>query len=81
MQEVFLSIPLDKADPNKVIISLCQTVNDLNRKIKSMMIGEIPEEELEENLKSKDILKNEDEKNMVNNWILQTMKKEIKKKK
>ena len=69
--EVNLPIPQDKVDSEKVIASLCQTVNDLNKKIKCLKRGEIPEEQLEENLKSKDILKNEDEKNMVINWILQ----------
>ena len=38
------------------------------------MIREISEEQLEENLKSKDILQSEDEKNLVFNWILTTMK-------
>ena len=60
--EVYLPIPQDKIDSNKVIASLCQTVNELNKKIKGLMIAEISEEQLEENLKSKDILKNEDEK-------------------
>ena len=77
--EVYLPIPQDKLDSNKVIVSLCQTVNELNKKIKSLVIGEISEEQLEANLKSKDILKNEDEKNMVFNWILKTMKSEGKK--
>ncbi len=49
-------------------------MNELNKKIKYLMTGEIPEELLEENLISKDILKNEDEKNMVFNWILKSMK-------
>ena len=79
VHEVYLPIPLDKADPKKVIVSLCQTVNELNKKIKTLMVGEIPEEQLEENLNSKDILKNEDEKNMVINWILQAMKSKDKK--
>ena len=77
--EVNLPIPQDKVDSEKVIASLCQTVNDLNKKIKCLMRGEIPEEQLEKNLKSKDILQNEDEKNMVINWILQTMKSKDKK--
>ena len=77
--EVCLPIPQDKIDSNKIIASLCQTVNELNKKIKNLMIGEISEEQLEENLKSKDILKNEDEKNMVFNWILKTMKSKDKK--
>ena len=79
LEEVNLPIPIEKVDSEKVIASLCQTVNELNKKIKSLMVGEIPEEQLEENLKSKDILKNEDEKNMVINWILKTMKSEGKK--
>ena len=43
------------------------------------MTGEIPEELLVENLKSKDILKNQDEKNMIFNWILKPMKSKDKK--
>ena len=43
------------------------------------MTGEIPEELLEENLKSKDIVKNEDKRNMVFNWILKAMKSKDKK--
>ena len=77
--EVFLPIPQDKVDQNKIIASLCQTVNELNKKIKNLMIREISEEQLEENLKSKDILQSEDEKNLVFNWILTTMKSKDKK--
>ena len=43
------------------------------------MTGKITEELLEENLKSKDILKNQDEKNMIFNWILKPMKSKDKK--
>ncbi len=74
VEEICLPIPQEEVDSNKVIASLCKTVNELNKKIKYLMTGEIPEELLEENLISKDILKNEDEKNMVFNWILKSMK-------
>lgn len=77
--EVCLPIPQEKEDPNKIIIALCHTVNELNKKIKSLITGEISEEQLEENLKSKDILKNEDEKNMIINWILKSLKQKEKK--
>ena len=79
VQEVNLPIPQDELDSNKVIASLCQTVNELNKKIKYLTSGEIPEEQLEENLKSEDILKNEEEKNMLINWILKAMKSTDKK--
>ena len=78
-KEVCSTIPLDKVNTDKVIACLCRSVNDLNKKVKILMAGEISEEQLEENLKSKDILKYEDEKKMVINWILQTMKSKDKK--
>ena len=37
--EVSLPIPQDKADSNKIIVFLCQTANELNKKIKCLMIG------------------------------------------
>jgi len=51
----------------------------LKREIKMLKSNQISEEQLENNLKSKDILLNEEEKNMVCNWILKQMKSEDKK--
>ena len=54
--------------------------NDLRKQIK--LIGSnaiISEEQLKKNLESNNILLNEEEKNMVNNWILKQMKSEGKK--
>jgi len=76
VQEVELTIPQAKVDTEKVIADLCSTVNELKREIKSLNMGEIPEEKLNENLKSKDILLNEEEKKMVCDWILKAMKSE-----
>ena len=76
VQEVELTIPQAKVDTEKVIADLCSTVNELKREIKSLNVGEIPEEQLNENLKSKDILLNEEEKKMVCDWILKAMKSE-----
>ena len=63
-------------DTKKVISDLCSTVNSLKREIKMLKSSQITEEQLENNLKSKDILLNEEEKNMVCDWILKRMKSE-----
>ena len=76
VQEVDLTIPQAKVDTEKVIADLCSTVNELKREIKSLNLNQIPEEQLNENLKSKDILLNEEEKKMVCDWILKAMKSE-----
>ena len=74
--EANLTIPQAEMEPKQVIADLCSTVNELKKKIKSMEISYIPEEKLEKNLKSKDIFLDEEEKKMVNNWILKTLKSE-----
>ena len=73
VQEVDLTIPQAKVDTEKVIADLCSTVNELKREIRSLNFGEIPEEKLNENLKSKELI-NEEEKKMIFDWILKTMK-------
>ena len=79
IEEVNLTIPQEKVDPQKIIVDLCQTVNELKRQIKALSSSQISEEQLNNNLKSKDILLNEEEKNMVCDWILESMKSKWKK--
>jgi len=74
--EAHLTIPQAEMEPKQVIADLCSTVNELKKKIKTMEISYIPEEKLEKNLKSKEIFLDEEEKKMVYNWILKTMKSE-----
>ena len=64
VQEVDLTIPQAKVDTEKVIADLCSTVNELKREIRSLNLGGIPEEKLNENLKSKELI-NEEEKKMI----------------
>ena len=75
-KEAHLTLPQAEMEPKQVIADLCSTVNELKKKIKSMEISYIPEEKLEKNLKSKEIFLDEEEKKMVNKWILNTMKSE-----
>ena len=75
VQEVDLTIPQAKVDTEKVIADLCSTVNELKREIKSLNLREIPEEKLNENLKAKELI-NEEEKKMIFDWILKVMKVE-----
>ena len=91
--KVFLAIPLSslgdvalevtqaEMDQKQVITDLCQKVNELNKEIKLFKTKSnlISDEKLDINLKSKDILVNEEEKNMVKDWILKAMKSEGKK--
>ena len=74
VQEVHLTIPKAKMDSEQVIADLCSTVNELKKKIKLLEVNQITDEQLEKNLKSKDILLNEEEKKMVCDWILKRMK-------
>jgi len=90
---VFLAVPLSslgdvalevtqaEMDQKQVIADLCQKVNELNKEIKLLKTQSnlISDEKLDINLKSKDILVNEEEKNMVKDWILKAMKSEGKK--
>ena len=91
--KVFLAVPLSslgdvalevtqaEMDQKQVIADLCQKVNELNKEIKLLKTQSnlISDEKLDINLKSKDILVNEEEKNMVKDWILKAMKSEGKK--
>ena len=79
IEEVHLTIPQEEIDAQKIIADLCQTVNELKQQIKVLSSTQISVEQLNNNLKSKDILLNEEEKNMVSEWILETMKSKEKK--
>lgn len=74
--DVTFDIPQAEMDQKQVIADLCQKVNELNKEIKLLktQTNLVSEEKLDINLKSKDILLNEEEKNMVCDWILKTMK-------
>ena len=72
--EVHLTIPQAKMDDHQVIIDLCSTVNELKKQIKLLGINQIPEEQLEKNLQSKNIILNEEEKKMLCDWILKKEK-------
>ena len=78
IDEVLLCIPQADIDSKTIVNDLCSTVNELRKKIKSLTAN-VPEEKLAENLKSKEILLNEEEKKMVCDWILKQMKSEGKK--
>ena len=69
VQEVDLTLPQAQIDTQKVIADLCSTVNTLKREVKLLKSQQISEEQLSENLKSENILINEEEKKMVCNWI------------
>ena len=77
-KEVCLTIPQAEVDKKKVIEDLCTAVNELKREIKLLKSCQISEEKLNNNLKSEEILLNKEEKEMVFNWILKTMKSEAK---
>ncbi len=80
IEEVLLCIPQAEIDSKTIINDLCSTVNELRKKIESLSnINIISEEQLAANLKSKEILLNEEEKKMVCDWILKQMKSEGKK--
>ena len=78
IDEVLLCIPQADIDSKTIVNDLCSTVNELRKKIKSFTAS-VPKEKLAENLKSKEILLNEEEKKMVCDWILKQMKSEGKK--
>ena len=79
--EVALDVKQAEMDQKQVIADLCQKVNELNKEIKLLKTQSnlISDEKLDINLKSKDILLNEGEKNMICDWILKRMKSEDKK--
>ena len=71
-----MCIPQTEADSKQIIADLCSTVNELRKQIKTLSISNTSEEQLAKNLKSKDILLNDEEKKMVCDWILKQMKSE-----
>lgn len=79
--EVALDVKQAEMDQKQVIADLCQKVNELNKEIKLLKTQSnlVSDEKLDINLKSKDILLNEGEKNMICDWILKRMKSEDKK--
>ena len=79
IEEVYLTIKQAEIDPKQMIADLCSTVNELKKEIKSLKTTQIPEEKLKENLNSKEIFLNDDEKKLVHRWILKRMKSEGKK--
>ena len=58
---MLLCIPQADIDSKTIINDLCSTVNELRKQIKSLTTN-VPEEKLAENLKSKEILLDEEEK-------------------
>lgn len=76
VKEVELTIPQAEMDPNRVIADLCEKINELNKEIKLLKNMHISEEQLQNNLKSKDIFLNKKEKKMVYDWILKSKKSE-----
>ena len=78
IEEVYLCIPQSESDSKTIIKELCSTINELRKQIKSISYT-ISEEQLAKNLKSKDILLNEEEKKMICDWILIQMKSQGKK--
>ena len=79
IQEVYLTISKEEEDPKKTIADLCQTVNDLKRQVKALSCSQISNEQLTKNLQSRNILLDEEEKNMVIDWISETLKNKEKK--
>ena len=79
--EVVLEVSQAEMDQKQVIADLCQKVNELNKEIKLLktQTSLVSDEKLDINLKSQNILLNEEEKNMVCDWILKRMKSEGKK--
>ena len=78
IEEVYLCIPQSESDSKTIIKELCSTINELRKQIKSIN-NTVSKEQLAKNLKSKDILLNEEEKKMISDWILIQMKSQGKK--
>ena len=76
VKEIELNIPQAEMDPNRVIADLCEKINELNKDIKILKHMYISDEQLQNNLKSKDILLDKKEKKMVYDWILKRMNSE-----
>ena len=77
--KVFLAVPLSSL--GDVALEVTKAEMDQKQVIKLLKTQSnlISDEKLDINLKSKDILVNEEEKNMVKDWILKAMKSEGKK--
>ena len=76
IKEIELNLPQVEMDPKRTIADLCEKINQLNKENKLLKTMHISEEQLETNLKSKDIFLDKKEKKMVYEWILKSMKSE-----
>ena len=83
IEKAVLTIPETEKDQKQVISDLCTIVNELRKKVKKLENGllektKISEEQLKENLTSKEIILCEEEEKMIFNWILTKLKPEKK---
>ena len=83
IEKAVLTIPETEKDQKQVISDLCTIVNELRKKVKKLENGllektKISEEQLKENLTSKEIILCEEEEKMIFNWILTKLKLEEK---
>ena len=76
IKEIELNIPQAEMDPNRVIADLCEKINELNKELKLLKNMHISEEQLQNNLKSKDIFLDKKEKKMIYEWILKSTNNE-----
>ena len=74
IEKAVLTIPETEKDQKQVISDLCTMVNELRKKVKKLETElektKISEEQLKENLTSKEIILSEEEEKMIFNWIL-----------
>ena len=74
IEKAVLTIPETEKDQKQVISDLCTIVNELRKKVKKLETElektKISEEQLKENLTSKEIILSEEEEKMIFNWIL-----------
>ena len=83
IEKAVLTIPETEKDQKQVISDLCTIVNELRKKVKKLESEllektKISEEQLKENLTSKEIILSEEEEKMIFNWILTKVKPEKK---
>ena len=82
IEKAVLTIPETEKDQKQVISDLCTMVNELRKKVKKLETElektKISEEQLKENLTSKEIILSEEEEKMIFNWILTKLKLEEK---
>ena len=82
IEKAVLTIPETEKDQKQVISDLCTMVNELRKKVKKLETElektKISEEQLKENLTSKEIILSEEEEKMIFNWILTKLKPEKK---